>query len=168
MNRRRKSLVLVSLGIISGVAAWSLAARNTIPDDPDELILYSLDPTQVMREYGEMVLPKDKEVLYDCPVFGKVVVADPEQRRAILAAVKEDIRTGFKNQAKCHYPRHMLRVVKGGKSLDIVICFECHGYQVFRGGDTKYVIPKNIGEGSKAVLNRILTDAGVPIAPPAF
>ena len=101
MSGRQKLLgVLILLGIV-GAVLWSRVNKFSIPNDPDELTLYSLDPSQVKKERGEWVFPTDKEVLYDCPVLGKVVIADPEQRRAIIAAVKEDMRTGHPTQFKC-------------------------------------------------------------------
>jgi hypothetical protein len=81
-----------------------------------------------------------------------------------MASVKQDILSEVV-QWKCFNPRHVLRVKKDGNTVDIVICFECHNYEAHRNGVPHTGPTPSIGEGSQQLLNKILTDAGVPIAP---
>jgi hypothetical protein len=165
MGSKQKLLAVFTLMTLLIVAGFLWLRTPEIPDDPDELTLYSLDPSQVMKELGERVFPKDREVLYDCPVLGQVKITDPEKRRGIIAAIKRDMHDGFPNQAKCFYPRHLLRIVKDGKSVDLVICFQCHNYEVYRDGVIRSRPTPSIGEGSKLLLNQIFVDGGVPLEP---
>ena len=63
------------------------------------------------------------------------------------------------------YTRHVLRIVKGGRTVDVAICYQCHNYELHRDGGPHQGLTPAIGEESKPLLNKILTDAGVPIAP---
>jgi hypothetical protein len=106
------------------------------------------------------------EKLYDFPVLGKVEVTDRQQMREILTAFRRAIHnppTG----AACFWPRHAIRVVKGGETVDAVICFECHRCMLCRGGER----PKDTGRMTEhmspdpePLFDKILTDAGVPLA----
>ncbi|MBA4192443.1 MAG: hypothetical protein C0467_31125 [Planctomycetaceae bacterium] len=163
--RRMHLLVgfVVILATICFVYAWR--PKNDIPDDPDEVILFSVDGTKMHMPPADRGFSKDQELLYDCAVLGKVVITDPALRRDAVASVKRDIRVGHSNQGKCLYFRHVLRVVKGGRSYDVVICFECHNYELHRDGGPHVGLTPPIGDESKPLLNKILSDAGVPIAP---
>lgn len=160
---RRKHFVIVGalvlLAAVVSVAVDQLRSR-VIPRDPDELILYSIDG----HMSGERVVAKGQELLYGTPVLGRVEITDRARRREIIAAVNGDIRSGHPMQTKCFYPRHVLRVVKKGKTMDVVICFECHNYELYQDGRSTPGGTPSIGENSKQLLNKILTEAGVPIA----
>jgi hypothetical protein len=113
--------------------------------------------------------PLTGEVLHQHQILGKVEVTDPERRREVVRAVRGDIRAGFTvTQAKCFNPRHVLRVVKGGRKIDVVICFECNNYELYDGEQlvTTGGTPAIAGS-AEPLLNKILTDAGVPLAPSA-
>jgi hypothetical protein len=155
------AVVLAATGV--GVYLWQ--STGGIPDDADELILFSVDGTKLHMEPEARGFAKDKELLYECPVLGRVEITDPALRREVIAAVKRDIRNPYSPQSKCFWPRHVLRIVKGGRTDDVVICLQCHGYEVHRDGAPRVGPTPNIGESSKPLLNTILTDAGVPIAP---
>jgi len=49
------------------------------------------------------------------------------------------VKTGHPNRdirppSKCLWVRHVLRVVKGGKTVDVAICYQCHNYELHRDG----------------------------------
>jgi hypothetical protein len=146
-----------------GAALWYVRfAGWHIPDDPDELILFSVDgphPVYGGQDDGSRVL------LYNYPVLGSVPITDPELCREVVAAVKADIETASERQNKCFDPRHVLRVTKGGRTFDVLICFQCHNYQLWRDGVPQQLQTRSAGKLSQPLLNKVLTDAGVPIAP---
>lgn len=162
---RRKFLYAIGLAILVVAFGIWLWPGQQFPDDPDELILFSVNGKVLGEEPEERVISKNTELLYECPVLGKVQITDAALKREIISAVKEDIRVGNSRQSKCFYPRHILRVVKDGQIVDVAICFECHNYKLHRNGAPFVGYTPSIGESSKPLLNKILTDAGVPIAP---
>src|SRR5690348_14627171 len=89
---------------------------SPLPDDPDRLILYSLDGMN--GEFDEDRLAEAKlkgEFLYGFPVLGKVEVTDPRQKREVLRAIRRAIGNP-PMPSKCFWPRHAVRAVKGGET----------------------------------------------------
>jgi hypothetical protein len=176
LSMRQRYLLLVVMTIVvagAGIAGVQYVRqsivggwvdRTDIPDDTDELILFSIDGSMNHKEPEEKGITKDQELLYDFPILGRVVITDPKLRREIIASVKHDIRSGGV-QDRCFYPRHVLRVKKDSGSIDVVICFECHNYQLHRDGGPHAGLTPSFGERSKELMNKVLTDAGVHIAP---
>jgi hypothetical protein len=162
----RWKYILICIAVFAaGVGIYLWLSTGGIPDDADELILFSVDGTKMTMEPEARGFTKDQELLYECAVLGRVEITDPALRREVIAAVKRDIRNPYSPQSKCFKPRHVLRIVKGGRTVDVVICFECHGYEVHRDNAPRVGPTPRIGESSNPLLNKILTDAGVPIAP---
>ncbi len=169
---RKKLLLLgaiLTLAGVAGLCAWQTMRRGPdnlmgIPDDPDEVILFSVDGTNTDEEPEEQGRPKGEELLYEYPILGRVIVTDPSQKQLVIALVKQDIQIGWPVQAKCFYPRHVLRVVKAGRIIDVVICFECHKCEIHQNGDSDGGLTQTFGERSLTLLNKIIRDAGVPIA----
>lgn len=160
----RTVVALIGLSLLAGCGRGEIGER--LPDDPDQLTLYSIDPSGKERKPGA---GQDKgELLYGYPVLGKVAVADPERRRAVTAAIKTAIRDKSVIQMKCFDPRHAVRVVKGSETIDLVICFHCHNYDGFRNDEpaTKNGTP-SISSSAQPLLDQLLRDAGVPLAAPA-
>jgi hypothetical protein len=155
---------LLLLGV-AGVALYLLRREPQLANDPDELILFSVDGTKDHMPPEERGIPEGQETLYGYPVLGRVSITDPEKRREVLAAVREDIRAGSEKQNRCFYPRHLVRTVKDGKVVDVVICFQCHNYQTYRNGQPHGGLTPPIGSRSEPLLTQLFRDAGVPVAP---
>jgi hypothetical protein len=114
-----------------------------------ELELYSLDPSK-----GD----KDGKGFRGWTVLGKVALegaAAKSAREAFERGVKESDGRG----AKCFIPRHGLRAA----SVDLVICFECFHVYAYKGWDKAFC---NTTATPAPVLNKILSDAGIPLPPP--
>ena len=163
--RRTTLLISTGVAVFIGTTVWWATARDSISDDPDELVVISVDGTQMSKEPEDRVFARGSEFLYDCAVLGRVAITDPTTRREIIAAVKADIRAGSSTRAKCFQPRHVLRVVKDGVVVDVVVCYQCHNYEIHRNGGPHTGLTPAIGDGSRPLLNRILTGAGVAIVP---
>ena len=143
---RRNRLLLAASVVIVGIAAfaWHRARGVVVPDDPDEVTLFSTDGRRE-RNPLDRDKPTDKEFLYHFPVLGRVSITDPEGHL-------------------CFFPRHVLRVVKGGRTIDLVICFQCNSYRVYADGKPASDKSPPVGKSSQDLLNKILADAGVPLA----
>jgi hypothetical protein len=131
-----------------------------ITNNPDEMILFSIDG----KKWGEKQdSVSGQETLYECPVLGHVVITESSLKRKVLAAIKQDMRDGS-HTFKCFWPHHVLRVKKNGNTVDVIICFYCHNYNLYRDGERSFKYDRPIDEKSKSLLDNILTGAGVPIA----
>jgi hypothetical protein len=124
---------------------------------PDSVDLYSLDP--IPPGPGE----EPTEFFQGWQVLGKNAVTDADGRKAVLAAAAT-IRPGW--GAKCFNPRHGIRATAGEKTADLVNCFECRWVYVFLDREQE-VVHLTIGRDQQPALDKVLTDAKVPLPRPA-
>ena len=156
MSRSRLALatVLVLLASCKG------KPETEIPDDPESIILYSVDGTETWK--GKTT----GETLHGRPVLGSVNITDSAQRLEIVSAVKSAIRQAPPHRAACYWPRHVLRMARGGKTLDVEICFECTQYRTYHpDSESGGVGGGNISQAAEPLLNEILVKAGVEVVP---
>lgn len=126
--------------------------------DADKLTLYSFDGSDFLFASQK---PSAEGEFYGCPVLGKVEIADQRRRKAIVDAVGVGIRGG-RFVASCFWPHHAIRAEKDGQSVDYIICFYCSNFRIYSGKSvTGGGATTNVSE---KLLNRYLTEAGVPIA----
>ncbi len=165
--------VLLLLAVLLGGVAIFLLTRpggphGPLPDDPDQLFLYSID-----GKHSNSKTPEEAKIaagwpvvghLYDYPVLGKIEVTDRRQVRDILAAVRRAIRKAPEVGANCYWPRHVVRTVKGGETVDVVICFQCSRYQVYREGKRETEGTQKLSPDDEPLFDKLLSDAGIPLA----
>lgn len=115
------------------------------------LELISLDPE---RRDPSALGPKE---------LGRVALESTEQRVLVLSNLYESLATPDVGMAMCHYPRHLLRAVRGQDRVDISICFECNN--VYVRSTIAGVYRQNGGPVSstaRRAFNRLLARARVP------
>jgi hypothetical protein len=127
-------------------------------DSPEELTLYSLNPA----DYEPGKEPQTEEKFHGYPVLGKIAISDASQRKALAMALKSGLAHSDGKMAKCFWPRHAIRTVEKGHSIDYVICFEC--YQLVAHEGTSDTI-KPVTREPQALFNEQLKQAGIPLAP---
>jgi hypothetical protein len=66
---------------------------------------------------------------------------------------------------KCFEPRHGVRAMAGGKTVDLVICFACSEVQVWSDDGKDLEGLALIGDSAQAAFDKVLTDAKVPLHP---
>jgi hypothetical protein len=168
-SRRRwlRLLVTVAVILLAGAAYVASQFIRIVPTyaiDPDELVLFSIDGNDHGRDPGsENTEPNQRVRFHGFPVLGYTYIVDPAVRREVVAAVKKSMRFARPYRARCFNPRHVLRVTKGEDTVDLVICYECMFYLYYRNGKKEYA--STIWHDSQPLLDKILTDAGVRLAP---
>jgi hypothetical protein len=153
--------VPVLLGYVVGTFALCGCGRGSVAglDAPEQLILYSIDG----RDFRPGEEPKVEEKFHGYPVLGKVEITDADKRHEIATALKDGLAQSDGKMAKCFWPRHGIRVVEKGRTIEYVICFECYQL-VAHEGDSQSVKP--VTRDPQSVFDRHLTAAGIPLAPP--
>lgn len=126
--------------------------------DCGQLTLYSLSP---VPERSERQNPTGATRFHGYLILGQTVVTNRRTRVNVLRALYDGIGAAY-HGAACFNPRHGIQATSGQRSLDLVICFECGNIEEYGGR----------GQGChttgspQAILDRILTDANVPLAGP--
>ena len=133
------------------------ATRDTYSKATTTCILYSL------AAYGR---PGEK---YEDGYFGgewrslgHVEITGKKTKSALLAAFYDGIAQST-GQPLCFEPRHGLRAIRNGKTVDFVICFHCVQMQVF-DGTTENPPYVGISNSPKKFFNDLLQQDGVPLA----
>jgi hypothetical protein len=130
------------------------AAVREALDKAEGVTLLSLDPD----EKAGVGAPVQ---FHDWKVLGKTEVKDKAARAKLIAALVKGANQKGVEAAKCFEPRHGLQFTRGGKTVDLVICFQCSQVRVYVNGSR--------GEGfliansPQPAFDQVLKDAGVPL-----
>ncbi|MCS6850379.1 MAG: hypothetical protein NZ700_04330 [Gemmataceae bacterium] len=143
---------------------------NRIPEEVDQLLdkaetfeLYSLDPGPEFKQKGKRAEARDG--FHGWKVLGKTEVNKEAERRLLADVLRLGVEENYGIAANCFQPRHGLRLHAAGKTVDLVICFECFRVEVFINGEQGrgfYIT----GEPQKE-FDLTLKAAGVPLPEPA-
>ncbi|MBA4065944.1 MAG: hypothetical protein C0501_19945 [Isosphaera sp.] len=94
-------------------------------------------------------------------VLGKTAVKD-DQRKAVVAAAAKAVAEGGQ-PARCFIPRHGLEATHDGKTVALVICFECARVQVYDGDKLTSL---TVSPSAQKALDGVLAAAKVPLDKP--
>jgi hypothetical protein len=148
-----------TMAFIASVVTFALIGcrRDAHPDldISEQLILYSIDG----RDFEPGQEPKADEKFHGYPVLGKVEITDLGKRKEIIAALQEGLARSDGTIAKCFWPRHAMRTVSKGRTIDYIICFQCYQLEAHEG-DIKSVRP--ITASPQPVFDKYLSEAGIP------
>ena len=128
------------------------AAAGEALEKADAVELLSLDPLRPKEE------PKDG--FHGWKVLGRTAPKDDATRRMLTADLRAAAGASEGSAAACFNPRHGLRVTRAGKTVDLVICFECLQVEVYEG--EKDAGRFLITDAPQAAFDKVLRDAGVP------
>jgi hypothetical protein len=128
-------------------------AARAILDKATDFELYSLDPAQRLD---------DKDGGYHgYKVLGKTAIKDADIRKKLVEALAKSAADNDGTVAGCFIPRHGIRAKHDGKTVELVICFQCLQVQVFL--DDKKDKGFLITSTPQPVFDKVLTDAKVPL-----
>ena len=81
--------------------------------------------------------PRGKgQTFHSWPVVKQKEITDPNTRKQLTGALFQAM-ADQKAGALCFVPHHALRVVRGKKTVDLVLCFTCQWVDIYHGGKTK-------------------------------
>jgi hypothetical protein len=176
--------------IIAGVL-W-LWLRDPVPAlrSPERMTIYSLDPrvpvsikilntANSTNANQDAKLPKRTDVsqdktrgapsaehFHDYPVLGKVEITETNQLHEIAKALKKGLVPPILKilgMSACFIPRHGIRAIDSGHTIDCVICYECKNIDVYVDGRSTYYGPITLN--AEPVLARCLGAAGIKVLP---
>ncbi len=121
----------------------------------EKFVLFSLDPLSLPNPNE----PKKSE-FYRYYILGQTQISDPETLTKIRRAYYDGL-VDTSGAAACFSPRHGIRAMKNGETLDLVICFHCHFVEVHL--NDKNLGFKKVSAEPQDVFNEILTAANVDL-----
>lgn len=96
-------------------------------------------------------------------VVAKTKVTDASVKTELLDAFYKGVADARPDaSAACFSPRHAIRATSKGKTVELVICFDCYG---FRGSAPNGWIGGAVTKAPRETFNRVYTAAGLNIQP---
>jgi hypothetical protein len=154
---------LFALGLLFALAV-PCGADEKEKSLPEEMktVLEKADLIELISVNPERPKEKPKENVGGYAILGKTELKD-EKRREVLDAMEKGIAAGGPG-ARCFIPRHAIRATHDGKTVELVICFECAWVYTYVNGErTKTTL--TTAKTPEPALDKILKDAGVMLAP---
>ncbi len=147
------------------VDPWNIFANAS------KLEVISLDPTKNRSDednapiFREAKKEETEKGFHGWHELGRTVIDDAKSRDRIKSSISAWITVvQYGEGALCFEPRHAIRVVHEGVTVDLVICFHCNNFQMFVTLDQS---TQKEAEKTEALLDGVLKSAKIEIAPKA-
>jgi len=122
----RRLLALAALLALAPVARAEDRVKKAFPDEAREVL--EKGDFEVLALVCEREPKAGEETFHGYPVTKKIAVTGEERSKLVLAIYK-DVADG-EGAAKCFDPHHAVHATKDGKTVDLVICFQCHQIEI--------------------------------------
>jgi len=122
-----------------------------------QLTLLSLDPGPL----GQRL--RGKNTFHGYRILGQTSLGS-QQKKAVLLSLYDGMADPRAFRAACFTPRHGIRAVQNGKTVELVICFRCMTLATYIDKLEKQQGSSTISKSSQTVFDRTLADAGVPLS----
>lgn len=161
------AVILIALAVAAPVLTGKARSLRR-PTDTQLRAAFPGDSRQVLEQSQQFTLLSlnpspatfEKEAFHGFGVLGKTEVAEAKKRASLIAALDDGIARA-QESAACFNPRHGIRVVRDKKTVELVICFECMNFYVYANGNKS---GGGISRDPQALFDRVLAEAGVPVA----
>lgn len=128
-----------------------------ILEAPESMEFFTLKPS-----YEGLAVPPPG-TMHGHTILGQTMIVDAALRRQLVEALVDAVTRDNDLASGCVFsPRHALRLTRGGKVADVLICFECRDLQTHLAG--KIVGTTTINASSQALFERVARDAGLVAA----
>ena len=155
--RHRVIQIIVILAIASRIA--SAQSRPTALSADVATTLHRAETFELLSLSGE----QDATGWHGYKLLGKIAVSAVDVQTRLVSALESGIAKSTGPGARGFVPRHGIHAVSGGKTVDLLICFECSWVRVFSGGveTPAAVVTTN---DPQPVFDQVLQAAKVPRA----
>ena len=137
------------------------SGSKRILEHSQQLILFSLEPTE---DYDTT-----NSLFHRHGVLGKTVITDSVSKTALLASLYDGLVSpppradGLKQIGMgCFMPRHGIRAIQNGKTVDLLICFSCRAIEVYLNGQK--ISKRAMNDAPRPTFDQILTKAHIPLS----
>lgn len=125
-------LVVGALGVGLSVRGWfaPLMSQRSVLENSDKFVLYSLwstAPPESLKLEGQF---------HGFGILGQKEITDPKLKARLVEAlydglnVPEDYAPG-----DCFFPGYGIRALKGGRTIDVGLCYGCGTIEFYENGD---------------------------------
>jgi hypothetical protein len=151
--------------VFAAAALMAVPSRSPAKDNklPTEVldILSKAEQFELLSLNPNSEGDQSKDAFHGYKALGKTVVKNAEARKHLTESLIKGME-GDIDPAKCFNPRHGIRATHDGKTVELVMCFECHQFKVFTGPG--HVSGFLVDKSPEPAFDKILKDAGIPKA----
>jgi hypothetical protein len=155
MTAKQKKLsigVTVVVALMAGRFILHSRSQQAVMERSDQFILYSLVPDSQAKV-------KTVGTFHRYGVLGQADINDQNLKAQLVKALYNGInQTG--DESGCFNPRHGIRAVRGERTVDAVICFECSRVEFYEIGSRN---PQLISYEPQKVFDQALNGANLPL-----
>lgn len=149
-----------SLVLACFTAPVARSEDNKLPDDARD-VLMKAGQLELLSLHPESEKEKTKDGFHGYKVLGKTSPKDAARKELVQAFLKG--MDGKIDAKKCFEPRHGIRATHDGKTVELVICFECSLFYVYTGSAERGQLLL-VGRTPEPLFDNLLKDAGIPKA----
>lgn len=101
-----------------------------IVEKPDSFVLLSLGPDTETQNWAAGITnaspskPKP-EMLGRCEILGSIAITNRNEQQELISSLQKSLQLSAGKRYACFNPHHALRMKRGDKSADLIICFDC-------------------------------------------
>ena len=157
-----RNSIFIAAALACALASCQNPLSKAIPNDgqwilaaPDSFELLSLDPSHDNFDPGA------PGTMHGYRILGSTKIADATQRQQLREVLYDAIRHNDGAVTACFNPRHGIRATRGGKSIDLIICFQCRSMESYINGTSTSAI---ISDKPRSQYEDAIKNAGLPIA----
>lgn len=133
---------------VKGLRAAFPGDSKAILDESDQLFLYSIN---------SMSMGAKKNSFHGYLIVGRTEIKDKKVKADLVSQFYAGMAANLE-PADCFFPHHALRAVRGGKTLDLLICFSCNGVKTYYENEEGST---SVNRDSESSYNQVLKKAGI-------
>lgn len=101
-----------------------------IVEKPDSFVLISLGPDRETQNWAVGITntppatPKP-EMLGRWEILGSIAITNRNEQLELMSSLQKSLQLSAGKRYACFDPHHALRMKRGNKSADLIICFQC-------------------------------------------
>jgi len=126
-----------------------------------QLTLFSVKPR-------ESFFGQSKHTFHDHEILGQITLTETDAKLSLLSSLLDGLVAAPGDNINniafgCFEPRHGIRAKHQGNTVDLLICFRCHGFRIYQSKKRDF-FPGFINSYPQPTFNQMLTAANIAIS----
>lgn len=167
LQTNRSTVAILMLFVATATGCRESQNNSVLRNFPSEVsdLFYRADSVELISLIPDDQSHSDLKKFHGYPILGSIALTDKKYLGNMANELDRAVDTNDSFGVRCFWPRHGLRAVVKNKTIEILICFQCHRLHVWVDGEHAIVI--EMDSTPKPLFNKPLLDAGIQVDAPA-